>query len=224
MRDPDRLGQKVPVWDLPVRLFHWLLVALVASQIVTVSIGGLAMEYHALGGYAILTLVIFRIAWGLLGSTHARFSNFLCGPAAVLRYLRSLAKPGHTPHPGHNPLGGWSVMLMLTSLLIQTISGLFADDDILMRGPLAKHVSGDTVSLMTQIHDTNAIVLFTLIAIHIIAVLFYLLFKRENLIGPMFTGHKRITSPPADARQVGIWRAVILLAASGAAVYGVVNI
>ncbi|MEX0960157.1 MAG: cytochrome b/b6 domain-containing protein [Burkholderiales bacterium] len=222
MRHSDQLGQKLQVWDLPVRLFHWLLVALVVSQIV--SVGGLAMEYHALGGYAILTLIVFRIAWGLFGSTHARFSNFLCGPAAVLRYLRSLAKPGHAPHPGHNPLGGWSVMLMLASLLTQAISGLFADDDILMRGPLAKHVSGDTVSLMTRIHDTNAIVLFVLIGIHIAAVLFYLVFKRENLIGPMFTGYKRVASPPVDAPQAGIWRAVILLAASGAAVYGIVNI
>ncbi|HUF20929.1 MAG TPA: cytochrome b/b6 domain-containing protein [Burkholderiales bacterium] len=220
MTPPD----KTRVWDLPVRLFHWLLVALVVCQVVTVSIGGLAMEYHALGGYAILTLVVFRIAWGLFGSRHARFSSFLYGPKAVAAYACGLLRGKPQRYAGHNPLGGWSVMLMLASLLVQTISGLFADDDILMRGPLARHVSGDTVSLLTKIHDTNAIVLFTLIAIHIAAVLFYLMFKRENLIGPMFSGYKRIAPPPGDAGQPGIWRAIALLAASGAAVYGVVNI
>jgi cytochrome b len=215
---------KTRVWDLPVRLFHWLLALLIVSQIVTVNIGGLAMEYHALGGYAILTLLLFRIAWGLFGSTHARFSSFLYGPKAVAAYACGLLRGTAQRYAGHNPLGGWSVMLMLASLLVQTVSGLFADDDILMRGPLAKHVSGDTVSLMTKIHDTNAIVLFTLIAIHIVAVLFYLVVKRENLIGPMFTGYKRIEAVPADPARPGIWRAIILLAASGAAVYGVVNI
>jgi cytochrome b len=221
---PDRPEQSAKVWDLPVRLFHWLLAALVVCQIVTVSIGGLAMEYHALGGYAILTLVLFRVAWGLFGSTHARFSGFLYGPQAVAAYACGLLRGKAQHYAGHNPLGGWSVMLMLASLLVQTVSGLFADDDILMRGPLARHVSGDTVSLMTKIHDTNAIVLFTLIAIHVAAVLFYLVFKRENLIGPMFTGYKKTDQPAPSSRQPGVWRAIILLAASGAAVYGVVNI
>jgi cytochrome b len=216
--------QKTKVWDLPVRLFHWLLVVLIVCQIVTVNIGGLAMEYHALGGYAILTLVVFRIAWGLLGGRHARFADFLYGPKAVASYACGLLRGDARRFAGHNPLGGWSTILMLASLLVQAVSGLFADDDILMRGPLAKHVSGDTVSLMTKIHDTNAIVLFTLIGIHIAAVLFYLVFKRENLVGPMFTGYKRIEPASADAPRPGIWRAVILLAASGAAVYGVVNI
>jgi cytochrome b len=182
------------------------------------------MEYHALGGYAILTLVLFRVAWGLFGSTHARFSGFLYGPQAVAAYACGLLRGKAQHYAGHNPLGGWSVMLMLASLLVQTVSGLFADDDILMRGPLARHVSGDTVSLMTKIHDTNAIVLFTLIAIHVAAVLFYLVFKRENLIGPMFTGYKKTDQPAPSSRQPGVWRAIILLAASGAAVYWVVNI
>lgn len=217
-------AQKTEVWDLPVRLFHWLLVVLIVCQIVTVSIGGLAMEYHALGGYAILTLVLFRIAWGLFGSRHARFTDFLYGPKAVAGYACGLLRGNAPRFAGHNPLGGWSAMLMLASLLIQAVSGLFADDDILMRGPLARHVSGDTVSLMTKIHDANAVVLFTLIGIHILAVLFYLVFKRENLIGPMFTGYKRDVAAPVEPRQPGVWRAIILFAASGAAVYGVVNI
>jgi len=180
------------VWDLPVRIFHWVLVLLVLSQIVTATIGGNAMEFHALGGYAILALVLFRILWGFAGGTHARFRDFVRGPAAVARYAHRLIKGTAPNHRGHNPLGGWSVMLMLVSLLVQGVTGLFANDDVMMEGPLAKHVSDNASALFTAIHDVNAGILLTLILIHILAVLFYLFRKNENLIGPMFTGRKPI--------------------------------
>ena len=131
------------VWDLPVRIFHWVLVLLVLSQVATATIGGNAMEFHALGGYAILALVLFRILWGFAGGTHARFRDFVRGPAAVARYAHRLIKGTAPSHRGHNPLGGWSVVLMLVSLLVQALTGLFANDDVMMEGPLAKHVSGD---------------------------------------------------------------------------------
>ena len=167
------------VWDLPLRIFHWVLVLLVISQIVTVSIGGNAMEYHALGGYAILTLVLFRIMWGFSGGTHARFVDFLRGPATVARYAHTLVKGTVATHRGHNPLGGWSIVLMLASLLLQATTGLFANDDVMMEGPLAKHVSGDASAVFTAIHDINAGILLTLISLHILAVLFYL-FRRNR--------------------------------------------
>jgi cytochrome b len=221
----EHSGRQVEVWDLPVRIFHWALVLLLISQVVTASIGGNAMEYHVIGGYTVLTLVIFRLVWGLAGSRHARFGDFVRGPRAVLTYARSLLSNGTERHLGHNPLGGWSVMLMLISLLVQTGSGLFADDEIMTTGPLAKHVSGDTVSLMTAIHDINAAVLVTLVCIHVTAVLYYLVGRRENLIAPMFSGRKpwQGDGPHTESRP-GLPRAIVILLLSGLAVAGLVNI
>ncbi|HEV8646001.1 MAG TPA: cytochrome b/b6 domain-containing protein [Burkholderiales bacterium] len=212
------------VWDLPVRVFHWLLVLLVVSQIVTVTIGGNAMEYHALGGYTILTLVLFRILWGFAGGTHARFGDFVRGPKAVARYAHMLIEGTAESHRGHNPLGGWSVVLMLASLLVQAVTGLFANDDVMMEGPLAKHVSDDASAMFTTIHDINAGILLTLISLHILAVLFYLFRRKQNLIGPMFTGRKPIElmdeRPP---RSGNLWLAALLVVASSSLVYFVVT-
>ena len=225
MAAPDRDGtEKHAVWDLPLRLFHWLLVALLISQVVTVNIGGNAMEYHMLGGYALLSLVLFRIVWGFAGSRHARFADFLRGPKTVIAYARSLAGGAHAPHTGHNPLGGWSVLAMLASLLVQASTGLFADDDIMTTGPLAHLVSGDTVSLCTKIHAINVWVLAALIALHLIAVMFYLLVKRENLIAPMIHGRKPGIAPAGPELRAGVGRALLILALSGLAVAGLVNL
>jgi len=212
------------VWDLPLRIFHWVLVLLVISQVVTATIGGNVMEFHALGGYTILTLVLFRILWGFAGGTHARFGDFLRGPRAVASYAHMLMKGVVATHRGHNPLGGWSVMLMLVSLLVQAVTGLFANDDVMMEGPLAKHVSGDARAMFTAIHDINAGILLTLVSLHILAVLFYLLRRKQNLIGPMFTGRKPIELMDARPPKTGNpWLAALLLAASSWLVYFVVT-
>lgn len=225
MPTPDRdIRAGYTVWDLPQRIFHWLLVALLISQLVTVNIGGNAMEYHMLGGYALLSLVLFRIVWGFAGSRHARFADFLRGPTAVIAYARTLRAGAHTPHAGHNPLGGWSVIAMLASLLVQASTGLFADDDIMTTGPLAHLVSGDTVSLCTKIHATNAWVLAVLIALHLITVTFYLLVKRDNLIAPMIHGRKLGIAPVGPELRASVWRALLILALSGLAVAGLVNL
>ena len=214
----------ITVWDLPLRIFHWVLVLLVISQIVTVSIGGNAMEYHALGGYTILTLVLFRILWGFAGGTHARFADFLRRPVAVARYAHRLMKGTAATHRGHNPLSGWSVMLMLLSLLVQAMTGLFANDDVMMKGPLAKHVSGDASAVFTAVHDINAGILLTLISLHILAVLFYLFRRKQDLIGPMFSGRKPIELMDARPPKTGnLWLAALLLAASASLVYFVVT-
>ena len=218
--------QKTRVWDVPVRIFHWALVLLIVSQIVTVSIGGNAMEYHLLGGYTILTLVLFRIVWGLVGSHHARFTNFVRGPLSVFRYARSLFGAGHEQHAGHNPLGGWSVIAMLASALVQVVSGLFADDEIMTTGPLWKYVSDDVASLFGVIHETNALVLLTLICVHMGAILFYLVKKKENLIVPMFSGVK--VSPHTHVESLrrgqGLLRALLILLVCGALTYSVVTL
>ncbi len=217
---------RLRVWDLPVRVFHWLLVVLVVSQIVTVSIGGNAMEYHLLGGYAILALIAFRIIWGLIGTPAARFVNFVRGPRAVLRYAVTLTQTGAEHHPGHNPLGGWSVMAMLTSLLVQAVSGLFADDEIMTTGPLWKYISEDTASLFNVIHETNALVLLTLVCIHLAAILFYLVRKKQNLIVPMFTGSKPVSGPESESLRPleGTLRALVVLIVCAAATWAIVSI
>ena len=224
MANQQRSVSGVPTWDLPVRVFHWALLLLVISQIVTASLGGNAMQFHAFGGYTILALVLFRILWGFLGGTHARFSNFVHGPGPVLRYTKSILSGPHPSHRGHNPLGGWSVLAMLGSLLVQAASGLFANDDVMMEGPLAKHVSDRASEIATAIHDVNAAVLLTLVAIHIAAVLFYLLAKKENLIAPMISGRKQSAMADASARYGNLWLAVLLLGCSAAAGYFVVRI
>jgi cytochrome b len=213
-----------PTWDLPLRIFHWLLVLLVFSQLVTVSLGGNAMQFHAFGGYAILALVLFRILWGFLGGTHARFSDFVRGPGPVIRYAKSILRDPHPSHRGHNPLGGWSVLAMLGSLLVQGATGLFANDDVMMEGPLAKHVSNRASEIATAIHDVNAAVLLSLVAVHIAAVLFYLLAKKENLIAPMITGRNQSARSDDSARYGKLWLAALLLGCSAATVYFVVRI
>jgi len=187
----------IPVWDVPTRLFHWLLVCLIATSWTTGELGGDEwLRYHFWSGYAILTLVLFRIAWGVVGSTHARFASFVRGVPSALQHLRELARPGPTSDLGHNAIGGWMIVVMLIALLVQTGTGLFADDDIVTTGPLGDLVSSATRSRLTTVHVYNFDVILALAGLHIAAVLAYWIVKRQNLIGAMITGRKR--APAAD--------------------------
>jgi cytochrome b len=187
----------IRVWDLPVRLFHWLLVLCIIGSIVSVNLGGNAMEWHAYFGYSILTLLIFRIVWGFIGSTHARFISFSPNPKSILNYLQ-----GKAPRfLGHNPIGALSVFALLLVLSIQVITGLFSDDEIAFQGPLAKYVSNSLVSIFSEIHESNQVVIYTLIAIHIAAIIYYKKFKGEDLITPMISGDKEI-DPSEEANYL----------------------
>jgi cytochrome b len=189
---------EIRVWDLPVRLFHWALVVLLGVSWWSAAQGH--MDWHMRSGYALLTLVLFRIVWGFVGSTHARFGDFVRGPRALIAHLRTLAS-GHSPvYAGHNPLGGIGVVLMLAAVLVQAATGLFASDDILVEGPLYRYVSGATSEWLTSVHRSNFDALLVLAAIHVAAVAFYRLFKRQGLTGPMLTGRKRL---PRTAVQPG---------------------
>ena len=210
----------VVVWDLPTRLFHWTLVALMIAQWLTAEESS-TMDWHVWGGYAVLALVLFRLIWGFVGSETARFSDFVRGPGAALEYVRALLR-GETPHYlGHNPLGAWSIVAMLVLLLVQAGTGLFANDDILIEGPLYAWVSKDTSDWLTTIHKLNFNLLLLVIAIHLSAVLFYLLVKRENLIHPMLSGQKRLPSERAGQapRLVSPWRGLAALAVVGVGVW-----
>ena len=204
------------VWDLPTRLFHWTLVLLILAQYLSGEFGLIPMAWHYWLGYATLALVVFRVLWGFLGSATSRFASFVRGPGAVVRYVREIAAGRHVSIVGHNPLGGWSVLLMLASVLVQSISGLFSSDDITETGPLADRVSDATVEWMTRVHHLNRWVLALLIALHVIAVLMHWVIRRDNLVAAMVHGRGRAAHDSASV--VSVWRAVLLLAISAIAV------
>jgi cytochrome b len=176
---------KIRIWDLPLRLFHWLLVMAVIGSFVSVKLGGNAMIWHGRFGYFVLTLIVFRLIWGFVGTYHARFVNFIRFPKAVLAYLKN---PAETL--GHSPLGAISVVVLLGLFLAQALAGLFASDDIAFDGPLAKYVSSSWVELLTSFHRLNEWVLLALVGVHIAAILYYKYTKRINLISAMITGDK----------------------------------
>lgn len=220
MSERTKILQTVEVWDLPTRLFHWILVSLIIVQWWSAeSTDG--MSYHVWGGYGVLVLVLFRLIWGFVGSETARFGSFIHGPAAALGYIKRLLR-GETPHYlGHNPMGGWSIVAMLVLLLVQAGTGLFANDDIMTEGPLYPWVSKATSDWLTTVHRINFNLLLLVIAIHISAVLFYLLVKRENLIHPMLSGRKHLpvewlTQIP---RIVSPWLGLAALLAAGTGVW-----
>jgi cytochrome b len=140
-----------------------------------------------------------------------------------MRYAAGLTKAGSARFLGHNPLGGWSVLLMLASILLQASTGLFANDDIATEGPLASRVSGATSSLLTTLHRINFYVLLALICLHLAAILYYLLVKRENLIGAMITGRKHVETTVGEPTIASSWLAFVLLVAAGGVVALVVN-
>ena len=215
-RMPPR--HQVLVWDLPTRVFHWLLVALVTLSFITGKIGGTAMQYHEWSGIAIVVLLLFRVAWGIMGGAHSRFAAFLRGPREVAAYARAIFGRDDRPYLGHNPLGGWSIMAMLGVLALQAGTGLFANDDILTEGPLYHLVGKDTSDWLTGIHHTNQNILVGLVALHLAAVAFHLVVKHENLITPMVTGYK--PWPEAvDAGAGGAIKAVLLAAFLALGVY-----
>jgi cytochrome b len=201
----------VKVWDLPLRLFHWLLLICVVGALVTVQLK--AMDWHGRFGIAVLGLLVFRVIWGFIGSTHARFLSFAPGPSSLMDYLS-----GRWTGSGHNPLGALSVFAILSVLAFQAGSGLFADDVIAYTGPLRRAVSGDTSSLLTRWHMRMEYVIYGLIALHLAAIAFHEFIKRERLIKPMITGRKSAPHGSAGDPRGGGWVAfaIAVLVAAGA--------
>lgn len=209
------------VWDLPTRLFHWVLVLLVVFSIVSAKIGGNWIDWHMRSGYCILALVLFRVMWGFAGPFHARFANFVRPPSAVFGYLRDLRNGRAAAPAGHNPLGALSVLAVLAVLLLQASTGLFANDSISSEGPLAKLVSSATSDLLTRVHKINQFVIFALIALHLAAIAYYYFARRENLVLPMITGDKPGAglAPSSDALRDRLRAALLLAVAAAVAGY-----
>ncbi len=215
----------VRVWDPAVRLFHWSLAGLVAVNLYTGLVGGLReMDVHMISGYVILALVLFRLGWGVAGSRAARFATFVRGPITVASYVRTLFFRSTAPSLGHNPLGGWSVVALLASLLVQGVSGLFTSDDIFVDGPLVERVPAVVSDWMTWVHDLNSTVLMVLIGIHLAAIAFYRIVKQQDLIGPMITGRKTVAAGvDADPAAASGLRALLILAAAALIVWLIVT-
>jgi len=212
---------RVRVWDLPTRVFHWLLAGAVTGSVVSAKIGGAAMVWHFRFGYVVLTLVCFRLLWGVLGGRWSRFVSFIYAPATVLRYLRGRAAPAEHLDVGHSPTGAASVFALLGILAVQLGTGLVADDEIANRGPLYKFVSSDTALTATSWHKAwGQWLLLGLVALHIAAILFYLLKKHTNLVTPMLRGDKLLppdTPASADGAAQRAWALVLVALCAGLA-------
>lgn len=224
-RPPSTSTRSIAVWDLPTRLFHWLLAILVAFSWWSGEQGYGWMPWHFWSGYGVLTLLIFRLMWGLVGSSTARFSDFLKGPQAALHHLSALFRPGKTNDVGHNPLGGWMVLALLLLLLVQTGTGLFAEDANMNAGPLYLAVSERTSKQLTEIHEVVAKLVLLAIILHVLAVIAYLAIKRDNLIRPMFSGRKQLDLPPGgEPRMANPFLALALLGLSALIVFAIVRL
>jgi cytochrome b len=219
------MTNRVRVWDLPTRLFHWALAACVVGLVITGYIGGATMNWHARIGYAVLALLLFRIVWGFVGGRWSRFSSFAYAPRSVLNYLRGKPHPDHLV--GHNPLGAASVFAMMLFLLVQVGTGLVGDDEISFTGPLNRFVSTANGLAATWYHkQIGQWVIIGLVSLHIAAVFYYLVIKRENLIQPMLQGDKTLGSAMEPSRDDARSRvmALVVLAGCGAAVASLVKL
>lgn len=200
------LSRRVRVWDLPIRVFHWSLLLLMslswlsveqsewfsASLLQPLGLSGDAIEWHARFGYCLLALLVFRIGWGIFGSETARFSTFLRSPRLAFAHLQHLLRREHHPVAGHNPAGGWMVVLMLLLIASQISTGLFANDDVYFEAPLAAWVGSDWSSTLTGWHGDNFDLLLVSIVLHILAIIFYKVWAHDALVPPMITGCRQL--------------------------------
>ncbi|WP_144821979.1 cytochrome b/b6 domain-containing protein [Marinobacter piscensis] len=207
--------KSISLWDLPTRLFHWLLVLAVTGALVSVKLGGTWMVWHERLGLAIVGLLSFRLAWGVVGSTYARFVQFVPGPAAITAYLK-----GEWRGLGHNPLGALSVLAMLGLLGFQAVTGLFATDAIAFNGPLYRAVSSAWNDTITSWHKKTEWYIYGLIGLHVASVFFYTLIKKDNLVTPMISGRKKVTETQGrDRAGGGLLALIVALAVAGFAVW-----
>lgn len=223
---PDRVSDKtsplssrdyrrvaVRVWDLPLRLFHWSLAAAAVALVISGNVGGLWIDWHGRIGLLVLGLLVFRLIWGVIGSTYARFASFAPTPGRLRAYFK-----GAWEGLGHSPLGALSVLALLGVLALQVITGLFANDDIAFQGPLYAHVGKATSDALTGYHRLLGNALLALVGLHVVAIAFYQIVLKKRLVRPMLTG---IAEAPAALNRPlrgGGWKAALVAAALAVAV------
>lgn len=201
----------VRIWDLPTRVFHWALAACVVALVITAKVGGNAMVWHFRLGYVVLALLVFRLLWGLVGGRWSRFRAFLYSPARLWRYLRGQGHPDDGV--GHSPLGALSVFALLLVLAAQVGTGLLSDDEIAFSGPLTRFVSNAVVGQATGYHkEIGQYLVLGLVALHLLAVVFYITVRRHRLVRPMLHGDKELPHPATPSRDDLASRAAALVA------------
>ncbi len=210
------MSQQIKVWDLPTRLFHWLLVILVAAAIITGQVGGNAIDWHGRIGLALVGLIAFRIVWGIVGSSTARFTHFFPTPTSLRAYLK-----GEWHGVGHNPLGAFSVFGLLALISVQLATGLLSNDDIAFNGPLSSLIAKSLSDTLSGVHEFTFGILMALIGLHLAAIVFYTHVKKDNLIKPMLTGWKDVPNGPGQSTNGGgLLALVAALLIALAAIYG----
>ena len=216
-----------PVWDAFVRVFHWSLVLLFTVSVASGKVGGEWIVWHMRSGYAILALVTFRLIWGFVGGEYARYVSFVASPIRAMKFAKGLLSKTHEHVIGHNPIGGWMVIVMLLLLATQAILGLFSNDEIATTGPLARYVSDETSIKLMGRHRTIGDILLALVGIHIAAVLFHVLVKKDGLIRAMFSGNKELpphlASQAHAARKASLATGFVVISVAVAAVAIAVN-
>jgi cytochrome b len=205
-------ARPVLVWDVPTRLFHWLVVVLVAAAYATSELNW--MGWHVRIGEMLLTLVLFRLLWGFFGSDTARFRNFMSAPAAAWQHLRHVLRREADLQVGHNSAGGWMVLLLLALLLGETLSGLYVNNDVADDGPLTQWVPASIANAITTLHTILWDALLAAVALHVLAIAVYAVAKGHNLLRPMLTGRKRLPERIRAPRQASTIRALLLLVLS----------
>ena len=192
------------VWDLPVRIFHWVLVLAVIGAFVTNRLCVAYFHYHLLCGYTVIVAVLFRVVWGFVGTRHARFADFIRGPREIWRYLRALLRRVEAVHAGHNPLGGLMVIALLGGLLLQAGLGLFSNDEIFNAGPFNALLGHDLSRLVSSLHRRLFYLIAAAIVLHVGAVLWHQWGKKEDLLRPMITGRKRLQGAGITSSRLGL--------------------
>jgi cytochrome b len=205
----DGPAHSVAVWDLPTRLFHWLAVILVLAAYVTQRMNW--MLAHVRIGETLLALVLFRILWGCFGSETARFSRFVASPRKALLHLRHLLRREPDVQVGHNAAGGWMVLLLLALLLVETLTGLYDNNDIADEGPLSEIVPANIANAIADLHSLGWDLLAAAVVLHVCAIAVYALVKGHNLIGPMLSGRKRLPASVRAPARASLWLAVLLM-------------
>jgi cytochrome b len=214
-------SRPILVWDLPTRLTHWLFAVCIAISWWTAE--QRLMAWHRYSGYTMLGLLVFRTYWGFAGSSTARFTRFLRGPRAVFAYFR-LSRERRARVVGHTPLGSWSVVALLLAMIVQVSLGLFATDvDGLESGPLSHLVSFDGGRAFAEAHELSFDVLVVLAAVHVVAIVFYLLYDRNDLTSPMLSGRRRVAAGLAGMQGVPVWRLWTGVALATLVVWGIIG-
>jgi cytochrome b len=209
------------VWDAPTRLFHWAIVLLLITSYVSVKTD--RMSLHFLSGYTVMTLLLFRLVWGLIGSETSRFRQFLRSPVEAFSHLAQFGDREPDREIGHNAAGGWMVLLMLVVLIVQVSTGLFAGDPVEGGGPFVEQLAAPTQKLLDRIHSFNFNIILGLAGLHIVAVFAYAIVKRHDLVRPMVTGKKRLPATMRQPRFVNPLLAALVLAGAAVCVWGLIQ-